>query len=48
MRDLQEVNLLKRLQAGDERAMDELADAYRFKVYSLAFRYFETRKMRRK
>ena len=39
MRDLQEVDLLKRLQAGDEQAMDELADAYRFKIYSLAFRY---------
>jgi RNA polymerase sigma-70 factor (ECF subfamily) len=39
MRDLQEVDLLKRLQAGDEHAMDELADAYRFKIYSLAFRY---------
>jgi len=43
MRDLQEVDLLKRLQAGDERAMDELADAYRFKIYSLAFRYLRNK-----
>jgi len=43
MRDLQEVDLLKRLQAGDEQAMDELADAYRFKIYSLAFRYLRNK-----
>ena len=43
MRDLQEVDLLKRLQAGDEQAMAELADAYRFKVYSLAFRYLRNK-----
>jgi len=43
MRDLQEVDLLKRLQAGDEQAMDELANAYRFKIYSLAFRYLRNK-----
>ena len=43
MRDLQEADLLKRLQAGDERAMDELADSYRFKIYSLAFRYLRNK-----
>jgi RNA polymerase sigma-70 factor, ECF subfamily len=43
MRDLQEVELLKRLQAGDELAMAELADAYRFKVYNLAFRYLRNK-----
>jgi RNA polymerase sigma-70 factor, ECF subfamily len=43
MRDLQEVDLLKRLQAGDEQAMAELADAYRVKVYSLAFRYLRNK-----
>ena len=43
MRDLQEVDLLKRLQTGDERAMDELANAYRFKIYSLAFRYLRNK-----
>src|SRR5436190_1751976 len=43
MRDLQEADLLKRLQAGDEQAMDELADAYRFKIYSLAFRYLRNK-----
>src|SRR6266436_3036937 len=43
MRDLQEVDLLKRLQAGDEHAMDELANAYRFKIYSLALRYLRNK-----
>ena len=43
MRDLQEVDLLKRLQADDEQAMVELADAYRFKIYSLAFRYLRNK-----
>jgi len=43
MRDLQEVDLLKRLQAGDERALAELADAYRFKIYQLAFRYLRNK-----
>ena len=43
MRDLQEADLLKRLQAGDEAAMAELADAYRFKIYQLAFRYLRNK-----
>jgi RNA polymerase sigma-70 factor (ECF subfamily) len=43
MRDLQEADLLKRLQAGDELAMAELADAYRFKIYQLAFRYLRNK-----
>ena len=43
MRDLQETDLLKRLQAGDEQALAELADAYRFKIYQLAFRYLRNK-----
>jgi RNA polymerase sigma-70 factor, ECF subfamily len=43
MRDLQEVDLLKRLQAGDEQAMAELADAYRVKIYGLAFRHLRNK-----
>jgi len=43
MRDLQEIDLLKRLQAGDEQALAELADAYRFKIYQLAFRYLRNK-----
>jgi RNA polymerase sigma-70 factor, ECF subfamily len=43
MRDLKEADLLKRLQTGDERALDELADAYRFKIYQLAFRYLRNK-----
>ena len=43
MRDLHEIELLKRLQAGDESAMAELVDDYRSKVYSLAFRYLRNK-----
>ena len=43
MRDLHEIELLKRLQAGDESAMAELVDDYRSKVYSLAFRYIRNK-----
>jgi RNA polymerase sigma-70 factor, ECF subfamily len=43
MRDAQDDDLLKRLQAGDERALADLSDAYRFKVYQLAFRYLRNR-----
>src|SRR6266478_9773573 len=32
-------DLLERLQAGDEHALVELADAYRSKIFQLAFRY---------
>jgi RNA polymerase sigma-70 factor (ECF subfamily) len=43
MRDSQEADLLKRLQAGDDRALADLADAYRFKIYNLAFRYLRNK-----
>ena len=35
--------LLERLQAGDEQALAELADAYRTKIFQLAFRYLRNR-----
>lgn len=38
-----DVDLLKRLQAGDERALADLSDAYRFKIYQLAFRYLRNK-----
>src|SRR5437763_15444974 len=43
MRDPQDDTLLKRLQAGDEEALTELSNAYRFKVYQLAFRYLRNK-----
>ena len=43
MRDPQDDDLLERLQAGDERALADLSDAYRFKVYQLAFRYLRNK-----
>jgi RNA polymerase sigma-70 factor (ECF subfamily) len=43
MRDAQETDLLKRLQAGDEQALADLADTYRSKIYQLAFRYLRNR-----
>jgi RNA polymerase sigma-70 factor, ECF subfamily len=43
MRDPNDEDLLKRLQAGDERALAELSDAYRFKIYQLAFRYLRNK-----
>jgi RNA polymerase sigma-70 factor (ECF subfamily) len=43
MRDPQETALLARLQAGDEEALGELADAYSSKIYQLAFRYLRSR-----
>jgi len=43
MRDPNDEDLLKRLQAGDERALVELSDAYRFKIYQLAFRYLRNK-----
>src|SRR6266540_2926579 len=36
-------DLLARLQAGDERALTELADAYGAKIFQLAFRYLRSR-----
>jgi len=38
-----EQTILARLQAGDEQALAELADAYRTKIYQLAFRYLRSR-----
>jgi RNA polymerase sigma-70 factor (ECF subfamily) len=35
--------LLRRLQAGDESALGELADAYSSKIYQLAFRYLRNK-----
>ncbi|HTK28180.1 MAG TPA: sigma-70 family RNA polymerase sigma factor [Vicinamibacterales bacterium] len=43
MRDSRDLDLLKRLQAGDERALAELADAYGAKIYQLAFRYLRNK-----
>jgi RNA polymerase sigma-70 factor (ECF subfamily) len=43
MRNPQDDDLLKRLQAGDERALADLSDAYRFKIYQLAFRYLRNK-----
>ncbi len=39
MADPQSEDLLTRLQQGDERALADLSDAYRTKIYQLAFRY---------
>jgi RNA polymerase sigma-70 factor, ECF subfamily len=36
-------DLLKRLQAGDENALTELADTYSSKIYQLAFRYLRNK-----
>jgi RNA polymerase sigma-70 factor (ECF subfamily) len=36
-------DLLARLQAGDESALDELADTYSSKIYQLAFRYLRNK-----
>ena len=38
-----DAELLKRLQAGDERALGDLSDAYHFKIYQLAFRYLRNK-----
>jgi RNA polymerase sigma-70 factor (ECF subfamily) len=43
MSDAEQTSLLGRLQAGDEQALAELADAYRTKIYQLAFRYLRSR-----
>src|SRR4051812_49372157 len=43
MRDPQEQDLLARLQAGDERALAELASTYGSKIYQLAFRYLKNK-----
>ena len=43
MRDPKDAILLARLQAGDEHAVRELADAYSSKIYQLAFRYLRNK-----
>jgi RNA polymerase sigma-70 factor, ECF subfamily len=43
MRDPKETLLLERLQAGDEGALADLADAYSSKIYQLAFRYLRNK-----
>ena len=43
MRDPKDTELLSRLQAGDERAIADLADAYGSKIYQLAFRYMRNK-----
>src|SRR5450759_4434599 len=36
-------DLLARLQAGEERALGDLSDAYRSKIFQLAFRYLRNK-----
>ncbi len=43
MREPEQQTLLARLQAGDEQALAELSDAYRSKIFQLAFRYLRSR-----
>jgi RNA polymerase sigma-70 factor (ECF subfamily) len=43
MRDAKDLELLTRLQRGDERAVEELADAYGHKIYQLALRYLRNK-----
>ncbi|MBI3493706.1 MAG: sigma-70 family RNA polymerase sigma factor [Acidobacteria bacterium] len=43
MRDPKNDDLLRRLQAGDDRALADLADAYGAKIYQLAFRYLRNK-----
>jgi RNA polymerase sigma-70 factor, ECF subfamily len=43
MRNPDEQTLLTRLQAGDERALAELAGAYGSKIFQLAFRYLKNK-----
>jgi RNA polymerase sigma-70 factor (ECF subfamily) len=43
MRNPKEALLLARLQAGDEYALRDLADAYGSKIYQLAFRYLRNK-----
>src|SRR2546427_5924061 len=38
-----DARLLALLRAGDESGLRELADAYRFKIYQLAFRYLRNK-----
>jgi RNA polymerase sigma-70 factor, ECF subfamily len=43
MRDPKDTALLERLQAGDELALGDLAEAYSSKIYQLAFRYLRNK-----
>ena len=43
MRDPKDLELLARLQRGDERAIEELADVYGHKIYQLALRYLRNK-----
>ena len=43
MRDPRDQDLLNRLQAGDERAIAELADTYATKIFQLAYRYLRNK-----
>ena len=43
MRDPQDTQLLFRLQAGDDRAVADLADTYGSKIFQLAFRYLRNK-----
>jgi RNA polymerase sigma-70 factor (ECF subfamily) len=43
MRDTKDERLLARLQAGDESALRDLAEAYGSKIYQLAFRYLRNK-----
>lgn len=43
MQDVQESDLLSRLQAGDDQALGDLADMYSAKIYQLAFRYLRNK-----
>ena len=43
MRDSRDQDLLNRLQAGDERAIAELADTYGTKIFQLAYRYLRNK-----
>jgi RNA polymerase sigma-70 factor, ECF subfamily len=43
MRDQQDTDLLKKLQAGDDGALADLVNAYSARIYQLAFRYLRNR-----
>ena len=43
MRESNDQDLIQRLQAGDDRALAELADKYSTKIYQLAFRYLRNK-----
>src|SRR5215471_1061430 len=43
MQESSDQDLIQRLQAGDDRALAELADKYSTKIYQLAFRYLRNK-----